>query len=413
MGNSVTDAVSKRIVNFGNSKAESMLNKLTDKNGKNVASVCFPHDLKNQAQCTYMVIYIMDNISNSKSMSSTTFNSETDIDSYDIPAITFLKNYTKQELDNLKNEAKKLSDNIVKSAKEQVKSWFEDKADSKTDKTQEVQLSETAMKMKEVGEWTNKWLVPKRKVSEAKALKDSLDPTKNTDGYVLKQAIALQMPSSSLRYNYENGWQSTDTSTLNTIRTLLSGVKNMFGDESSQNNAKKQLSSVLTKVEMAVGDLLTGGGFSATEKAKQRIVQNPVLVFNYTVPQPRTFSYDFTLYPRNKDELYTIYNIIQTLKFYSLPEAGDTQNNRVMWYNYPGKFAIKFYTNGYENKWFPKTMALGLVSLEETLTGDGGDMAFFENYFDTESGNPPRVIKLSLKFKELGILSRDYANAGY
>ena len=59
MGNSVTNAISKRITSYGGAKAEEVLDKLTNKKKDNVATVSFPHDLKNQAESTYMVIYIM------------------------------------------------------------------------------------------------------------------------------------------------------------------------------------------------------------------------------------------------------------------------------------------------------------------------------------------------------------------
>ena len=101
------------------------------------------------------------------------------------------------------------------------------------------------------------------------------------------------------------------------------------------------------------------------------------------------------------------------LKFYALPEGGKDASKGGLYIKYPAKFAVKFYTNGYENKWLPSTATLGLTSLSETLTGDNGDMAFFENYFDKHSGNPPRLINLTLKFTELTIMTRDYANSGY
>ena len=102
------------------------------------------------------------------------------------------------------------------------------------------------------------------------------------------------------------------------------------------------------------------------------------------------------------------------LKYYALPETGsETGNSKSLILRYPAKFAVKFYTNGYENKWLPNTAAMGLTGLEETLTGDNGDMAFFENYFDKNTGNPPRLVKLTLKFQELTYMTREYANSGY
>lgn len=412
----ITNTVSKRITKSVMGKGLSALDKLVNKTEKNnVKSITFPHDLQNQAECTYMVIYIMDNTDNNLKYSTDTFNSGIDKTSYEIPAVTFLKDYAQQEFKRL-----------TEWAKDTGKSWVKDAGDYLKDltgvKTEDVEKLKLVEKAKEAGDWAKKWLVPRKiTTGTSKSLQDKLDPTKsgNHTGYKITTAISLQMPSSEITYTYENGWESTNTSTLNTIMNLINGVKNYFGMGAENDAAKKQMrdtgkaqvGDVMTKVGDAVGDLVTGGGFSASRKASNKRVDNPCVVFNYSIPQPRTFSYSFTLYPRNKEELYTLFNMIQELKFYSLPESGGKDN--AMFYRYPAQFAVKFYTNGYENKWFPKTMALGLTEIEETLTGENGDMAYFENYFDKESGNPPRVIKLNLKFKELGIMSREYAQAGY
>lgn len=411
---SIANLVEKNVTKVATSTGSKILEKLNGKTN-NIYTTTFPHNLENQAQSTYMVIYILDNVSNTTQFSTTVFDSDVSEDTFEIPAVTFLKQYAQQELDNLKQYAKDQLKNAATSAKEYLKSVGEDALKSTGIGTTYQQIVNS-----EAVNWAKTWLVPRRVHSESSALKSRLDVVNNpSSGYNLKEAIALQMPTSSLTYTYENGWESADTSTLNTIKSLIGGlqdtIKGWFGDKNAKANADKLLSGVGKKVEMAIGNVLSGGGFGAEKQESQRIVANPVLAFNYTVPQPRTFTYKFTLYPRNKEELYTLFNLIQKLKFYSLPQISskNKDKNRDLWYNYPAKFAIKFYTNGYENKWFPSTMALGLTSIEETLTGEGGDMAFFENYFDKESGNPPRLVELTLRFKELGILSRDYANAGY
>lgn len=407
---SITSSITNRITGKAQSEAAKVINKLANKGGQNISTLTFPHNLQNQAQSTYMVIYVLDNESNKESFSTTVFDSNVETTSYEIKAVSFLKDYAKQELERLKNNLKEAGNYLVNSAKDTFTTYVKAKADS----VASVEMTATAKKLKEIGEWTNEWLVPHKVTKGGNALKNQLDPTKNVGkGWVLKQAFAIQMPNSSLRYTYENGWESTDTSTLATIKALISGVTGLF-DKDERSKAKQKLSGVAEKIEQAIGDLVTGGGYSAQEKESKRIVANPVLAFNYTVPKPREFSYSFSLYPRNKEELYTLFNMIQMLKFYSLPESGAVEGkSEELWFNYPAKFAIKFYTNGYENEWFPKMMSLGLTRIEETLTGENGDMAFFENYFDKESGNPPRMVQLTLSFKELGILNRKFANAGY
>lgn len=418
----VADVVEKRITREATGVASSMLNKLK-KNTKNnnVSTISFPSNLENQAQSTYMVIYIFENISNKQKFSNTVFNASEGEETYEIGAITWLKDkLNKEVIDPLTKEVKNLGKDLVKSGTDWLK-----KAEKAAGEATTKAVNDTAKSigiktdvMKEIKDFTSDYIIPKRKKSESKALKDFLDPTKNmANGYRLEKAIQIQMPSSSLTYKYENGWESADTSTLNTIRTLVSGIKGLFGNKEQRKDAKSDLSNVFNKIIDKVGDAFTGSGYMATEMAQKRYVYNPVLVFNYTIPTPRTFSYSFSLYPRNKEELYTLFNLIQTLKFYALPEVRESVKNgavsTAMTYNYPAKFAIKFYTNGYENSWFPKTLTLGLTSIEETLTGDNGDMAFFENYFDKNSGNPPRMVNLTLSFKELGIMSRNAANRGY
>ena len=408
----VTNYVEKNITKTATNLGSNLLNKLVDNKGKNIKTLTFPHNLENQAQSTYMVIYILDNTANKQKFSTTQFNSDINTDTYEIKAITFLKDYAKQELNRLKKNAKEMATSWVKDSA----SWLK----------RQIAMNDTVSKLtlasrqiKEVGDWANEWLVPKRKSNPSKELQDQLDPTKHPQtGYQLEAAVALQMPTSDLTYTYENGWESKNTSTYATIKAAISGVTDAVGgfiggDNEKKTRGFKQLGAVGTKIGDAIGDAVTGGGFSATRQAAGRYVANPVLVFNYTIPEPRTFEYSFTLYPRNKDELYTIYNIIQMLKFYALPEGGKDASKGGLYIKYPAKFAVKFYTNGYENKWLPSTATLGLTSLSETLTGDNGDMAFFENYFDKHSGNPPRLINLTLKFTELTIMTRDYANSGY
>lgn len=418
MGSFVSKAT-ETITKKASGEAASMIKKLSGENdSNNVSTISFPSGLENQAQCTYMVIYIFDNNLNSKTFSNQVFNSDIDEGSYEIEAVTWIKDQVNEEvIKPLKSWVKNQKDTLVSTGKDWLKKQKEYLFGSDTnDKTKEI--SSITHEIKEAVDWVNKWLVPHRKKSESQALIDQLDPSKHPEaGYTLKKAIQIQMPNSPIKYNYENGWETQDTKSYNMIRTFINSIEKLFGSEDENKQGKAGLKAVGKQALLAVEDAITGGGASATHQAEGNFVINPVLVFNYSLPSPRTFTYSFSLYPRNKDELYALYEIVQTLKYYALPAidtaASKGKGQQGITYNYPAKFAVKFYTNGYENKWFHKTMALGLTNLEESLTGEGGDMAFFENYFDTHSGNPPRMINLTLTFKELGIMSRQYAEAGY
>lgn len=419
MANIANKAVSSAVGKVS-SAAKNELSRLTNYgkesfgSATNIEVTTFPTNLENQAQSTYMAIYIFDNKNNQEQFVGDTFVSEPDDGTWEIGAVTWLKDQGQQAAEWAKSQLNTAKDYLVKSAKDYLVSLqntvLKDTTEALGIKREDAEYA---------WDWANKWVIPHRKVSKSRALQNSLDPVNNPDAnYKLVKAIHIQMPSSSLTYKYENGWESTDTSTLNAIKTLLQGVKDLFGDDKQNAAGKQKINSLLTMVGDKLGDVVTGGGYTASKQSRSGQVYNPVVVFNYTIPSPRTFSYSFSLYPRNVTELYTIFNMIQMLKYYSLPTvAGKSDKNnggsRPTMYNYPAKFAIKFFTNGYENKWFPKTMSLGLTSIEESLTGEGGDMAYFENYFDTHGGNPPRMVNLTLTFKELGILTREYAKEGY
>lgn len=417
--NSIINKIEKNVTKKSIDLINSYADKLDNREKLNVECITFPHNLENQAQATYMVIYIYDNVDNKAgtSFSNTIFNANIDTYSYEIPVITFLKEYGKQELDRLsswaKEKAKSWGESIVKT----FEGWAKDEAKAKVGEKKVEQITGTIEQIKDTVSWANKWLVPHKQKNPSDEIKKKLDPTKNPQqGYELVYAIALQMPTNQLTYTYENGWESADTSTLNTIKNLIEGLGSMLGGKGGS-DAKQKLSDTASRIGEAVGNMLTGGGYSASKNESTRRVVNPVLAFNYTVPEPRTFSYTFSLYPRNKSELYTLFNLIQRIKFYALPtqtaEMDENGKPTNIYISYPAQFSVKFYTNGYENQWLPKTAHLGLTSIEETLTGENGDMAFFENYFDTASGNPPKLVHLTLKFKELTTLTREHVNAGY
>lgn len=413
---SLIDKGKATLTNKSKGAAAKLAKKLTGgTTANNVGRISFPSNLENEAQSTYMIIYVLDNTANQQNLATTTFNSGVDKVSYEIPAVTFLKNYAKQELDKLKKDLKDAGNYIVKSGTDWVAKRAEAEAKKLFNISDNVNVLEIKQQFKEVSEWTNKWLIPKKVVSQSSAIKDLLDPVTNgIAGYKLRQAIVLQMPSTPLKYTYNMGWEAKDTSTLNMIEQAINVVGSLGsffqGDEgkAKREAAKRDAKDIGEALIQNIGDAITGGASSAARQSRKKIFRNPMLAFTYSCPEPRKFQYDFTLYPRNKEELYTLFKIIQMLKFYAHPEM-----NYGDWIRYPATFVIKFFTNGYENKWLPQTLSLGLTSIDETLTGEGGDLAFFENYFDKESGNPPRVVKLSLSFTELAIVDRDAINQGY
>ena len=431
IGKKVANDAIKRTVGSALKDTNDVLDALLGtKKTDSVSTICFPSDIRNNAQSTYMVIYITDNKNNLTKFSNTIFNAKTDKYTYEIKALTWAKEYAKQELKRLE----KYTTQQVKNAA----NWIKDEAEKLGPAGVTRYKERTEQAKAENASWwdvLNEWVIPHRVPSTDTQIRNELDPANNPgDGYNITKAIALQLPNSPLTYKNDYGWEAADTKTVHDIINAFEGIVSYatgFLDKKKRQQAyatgAQKLSPIWEKMKIAVGNAVTGGEYGAYYSSTTQKWENPMLVFNYKCPDPRTFTYNFSFAPRNKDELYDIYNIIALLRFYAAPDFTrrgtriDKKTGTQMegtdsggaFVNYPAKFSIKFYTGGHENSWLHTTLALGLSSISETLTGENGDLAFFENYFDSGSGNPPRLINLSLTFKELGIITRRAINAGY
>ena len=231
------------------------------------------------------------------------------------------------------------------------------------------------------------------------------------EGFELKTSIVLPLPIQGISYDSKIGIESTSTKTAQAIKSVVDAfATSKDGILGSLSDALKQGKNVVTAQGGELLYSMLGAGGSALYQKNYGDIRDPLIAFAYSIPDPRTFQYDFLMAPRNKNELYDIWNIIKTLKFYS-HMAIEGNDSNVRYYNMPGRFKIKYYTEGNENIWLGKTKILGLTGIRSSI--DTSNIGFILNDFDKVSGNPPKVIALNLTFTELSILNRDDINEGY
>ena len=97
LGKSIVNNAVKRTVGSALKDTNDVLDALLGvKDTDKVSTICFPHDIRTDANSTYMVIYIMDNQNNQLSFSNSIFNSKVDTSSYEIKAIAYAKEYAKK-----------------------------------------------------------------------------------------------------------------------------------------------------------------------------------------------------------------------------------------------------------------------------------------------------------------------------
>lgn len=114
----------------------------------------------------------------------------------------------------------------------------------------------------------------------------------------------------------------------------------------------------------------------------------------------RTFNFKHTFMPKSRVEADNVKRIIDLFKFHMHPEL----SNAGLFYIYPSEFEIKYYYRNEENKYFDR---ISSCVLEDMNVEYGGDL------FSTFDDGKPVEVNLSLKFKELELLTKERIREGF
>jgi len=116
----------------------------------------------------------------------------------------------------------------------------------------------------------------------------------------------------------------------------------------------------------------------------------------------REFSYEFTFIPKSRQEAEVIKKIIYQFKSHMLADYQELTGHRLM--KLPSTFEIEYQYLGQRNDFLNRISACALQSVDVTYGGDR---------FQAHADGVPQQTKLSLKFKELEIMTRNLMNDGY
>jgi hypothetical protein len=160
----------------------------------------------------------------------------------------------------------------------------------------------------------------------------------------------------------------------------------------------------------------SGSALAGVVPAITGLVLNPRVEKMFNQKDIRNFSFSWELYPRNKQEVDTIKNIIDTFRYHSHPartnEGGDDVNPQIM-LRVPAEFTIKFLSSSgtrresgfVENEYIPKISRCVLTNISVDYTTNG--------VFSTFEDNSPTGYNLTLSFSEIAQLTREDVGAGY
>ena len=116
----------------------------------------------------------------------------------------------------------------------------------------------------------------------------------------------------------------------------------------------------------------------------------------------REFSYEFTFIPKSEDEAATIKKIVYQFKFHMASKYADDGTFREM--EIPSFFNIKYMHKGSENTHLNRISTCAL---------EGLDVSYGADRFVAYEDGVPQTTKISLKFKEMEIITKTQISEGF
>ena len=213
--------------------------------------------------------------------------------------------------------------------------------------------------------------------------------------------IALYMPASvTVSYNSKYG-----PSNIGSLAAAGKTALDAFAGKNGTNfdTALKQgLGEFKMGAETAVMAILdtAAPGATALLALEKGAVRTPKMELMFEGIGRREFSYEFTFIPKSEKEAEMVKDIVTAFKFHM---ASDYRDGTFREMNIPSFFNITYMYKNDENPFLNK---ISTCALEKMDVSYGGDR------FVSYEGGVPQTTKISLKFKELEIITKSAIEAG-
>ena len=215
----------------------------------------------------------------------------------------------------------------------------------------------------------------------------------------LQTAIALHTPN-NLTARYGTNWEETNTNMFQMAmrggqalaKAVTEGYNKLNVTDETAANLKEMgaaiaLNTVPGKDEMSI---ITG------------LAINPKKEQMFKGVDFRTWSFDYQFFPKSKEELINVQNIIYLFKLHMHPEYKDTNN---FLYLYPSEFDIVHYNGVDENFNLPRHTSCVLTELVVNYAPQSQFTSFAEG--------APTQINITMSFKELVQMSKERIQEGF
>ena len=213
--------------------------------------------------------------------------------------------------------------------------------------------------------------------------------------------IALYMPPSiSVQYESKYGDQN-----ISGIAAAAAGAIDAFTGKNGT-SAETALKGALDELGMGLETGLmkvletAAPGATALLALEKGAVRTPKMELMFEGIGRRRFSYEFTFIPKDAAEAETIKEIVKQFKFHMASNYSDTTFREM---EIPSFFNILYKYRNADNDYLNK---ISTCALEKMDVSYGGDR------FVSYEGGVPQTTKISLKFKELEIITKSAIEAG-
>ena len=214
--------------------------------------------------------------------------------------------------------------------------------------------------------------------------------------------IALYMPASiSVSYNSKFGEQE-----ISALAGAAAGALDAFagrGGEDGSTALKGALDELGKGTETALLKVVdtAAPGATALVALEKGAIRTPRMELMFEGIGRREFSYEFTFIPKSEEEAATIKEIVMQFKFHMASKYTDGTFREM---EIPSFFNIRYmYKNGM-NEHLNKISTCALESM---------DVSYGADRFVAYEGGVPQTTKISLKFKEMEIITKDQIAQGF
>lgn len=216
-----------------------------------------------------------------------------------------------------------------------------------------------------------------------------------------QQKACIVLPTPNVSTNYSLSWSETDNFTLGNLMEIGGNIGNTLNSENVDGfmNTMGEIVKKNSDIGLALmskapmyGDVLSKAMGKTYNPRKEQLFKE----VNF-----RDFNFTYTFAPRSEQEAKNVMAIINQFKYHAHPDMKDGD----FLFIYPSEFDIVHYFDGRPNKLMPRhaTSVLSSVTIDYSPNG---------NYSVFPNGMPT-MIRMTLNFKELAILTKKDIAAGY